>query len=429
MLESFSLTHPIAELVIAICLGAFLGIRREMKASESFKNQSFMGMRTMTLICAMGAMSTFFGNELMPLPFFAALMVLVGIAYAHGSFGMKRIGITTELSAIFTFWIGVLVGLEQQILAIILTVLLASLNMFKEKLHEFVATLNYKEWIGALQLLLLSGVILPFLPREPVDPWGVFVPFTVWLLVMLISGIGFVGYFLTKYFGAKGGIPLTGLLGALISSTAVTTSLAAQSKKVNLNDIFAVGILIGLATMEFRVVFEIVLLGSQQMIKELILIPISMGIASLIAAYYFFWQTSHERRWFWKKNPKIELESPFELKPALQFGIVFLLILFAREIGRRYFGDSGVYAAAALSGIIDVDAIVLSTLESLKLGVAKFEVSRNAIALALFTNTIIKIIYVAILGSRELLKKITYSVGFITIVGVAVTLLFVRFST
>ncbi len=418
MLENLSLAHPISELLIATLLGAFLGVRREMKAHESSKNRSFMGIRTMTMLCAMGALSTFFGSPWIPVVFFIGLLMLLGIAYSHGSFAMNRIGITTELSAIITFWIGVLVGVGEPVLAIIITVFLASLNVFKERLHGFVYTLNEKEWIGALQLLALSGVVLPFLPREPIDPWHVFVPFNVWLLVMLISGIGFVGYFLIKYFGAKGGIPLTGFLGALISSTAVTTSMAVQSKSMKLNDIFAVGILIGVATMEIRVLFEIVFLGTAEMVKQLALIPISMAVASVMAAFYFYRRTLKKRRFFWETKPEIKLESPFELKPALQFGFIFLLVLFARVIGQKYFGDSGVYAAAALSGIIDVDAIVLSTLESLKLGVADFDVSRNAIAIALFTNTFLKIVYVGVLGSRELLKRIAVSISFVTLVGI-----------
>ncbi len=373
----------------------------------------------MTLLCGMGAISTFFeAFPLLPFVFFAGILVLVGIAYTHGSFAMKRIGITTELSAILIFWIGVLVGLEEAILAVILTIFLASLNAFKEKLHGFVGTLNEKEWVGALQLLIISGAILPFLPHEPIDPWGVLVPFRVWLLVILISGIGFMGYFLIKYFGTKGGVPLTGFLGALVSSNAVTVSMASQSKKFKICGIFATGILIGLATMQLRVVLEILILGTAQLTSSIISIPIAMATASGIAAFYFFRQTSKKNYFFWEKEPELKLESPFELKPALQFGIIFVLVLFAVVFGKKYFGEPGVYLASLFSGIIDIDAIVLSTLESVRLGELDPHTAKNSIAIALFTNTIIKIGFVALLGSKELLEKITTGVLFITLIGV-----------
>lgn len=417
MFEEFSVTYPVFELLVAMLLGAFLGIRREIQAHLSIKNRSFMGIRTMTLLCGLGALSTFFKSfPSLPIIFFLCIMALLVTAYAHGSFKMNRIGITTELSAIITFWIGVLVGEGQAIMAIFLTILLAILNAFKDKLHGFVKTLNLEEWTGALQLMAFSGAVLPFLPQDPIDPWGVIVPFNVWLLVILISGIGFSGYFLIKYFGARGGIPLTGFFGALISSTAVTTSLAAQSKNSKYTRLFVVGILVGLATMQVRVAFEILLLGNAKMISGLIAVPLSMALAGGIAAYYHF--RNADKIYFWETKPEIKLKSPFEIKPALQFGAIFILVLLAVVLGKKYFGDSGVYAAATLSGIIDVDAIVLSTLESTKLGELDFIVAKNSIALAIFTNTIIKIGYVALLGTRELLRIIAVTITLISGVGI-----------
>ena len=423
MFEEFTITYPIFELLIAMLLGAFLGIRREMQAYMSKKNHSFMGIRTMTLLCGLGALSTFFKTlPYLPVVFFVGVMGLLITAYANGSFNMKRIGITTELSAIITFWIGVLVGQGQAVMAILLTIVLAALNAFKDQLHGFVETLNLKEWVGAFQLLALSGAVLPFLPRVPIDPWGVIVPFNVWSLVILISGIGFLGYFLVKYFGARGGIPLTGFFGALVSSTAVTTSLSSQSKESKYTRLFAVGILIGLATMQARVALEILLLGGREMISSLIMVPLSMALAGAIAAYIHF--RNADKVYFWSTKPEVKLKSPFEIKPALQFGAIFILVLLAVVFGKKYFGASGVYAASLFSGIIDVDAIVLSTLESTKLGELEFEVAKNSISIAIFTNTIIKMGYVWLLGTRELFKILSISIVLITLIGIGTLFLF-----
>ncbi|MDH3325021.1 MAG: MgtC/SapB family protein, partial [Candidatus Peregrinibacteria bacterium] len=403
---------------IASALGAFLGLRREIVAQNGVNNKvGFMGFRTMTLLAAMGAISTFFSASFYPIIFFTGILILIAIAYAHGSFAENKIGLTTELSAILVFWIGVLVGLEKQFLAIAITIFLASLNAFKEHLHGFAKTLTEKEWFGAFQLFLFSAAVLPFLPTNPVDQWGVFVPFNVWLLVLLISGLGFVGYFLIKFFGARGGIPLTAFLGAIVSSTGVTTSLSAQAKKSRLSGIFAVGILIASATMQIRVLGEILLLGTSDFYNLFLVVPIVMAISSLIMAFYIFKRTSKKHFGFLSFKPEVELEQPFEIGPALKFGIIFVIVIFAAEFGQIYFADYGVYAAAAFSGLIDIDAIVLTSLEAVKLGNRTPAVAQNAIAIALFMNTMIKILYVSFLGPMSLTRKIAITISVSSLLG------------
>ncbi len=417
MFEPLSTNNPIVVLFIAAMLGAFLGIRRQMAAKKS-KHKSFMGLRTMTLLSTMGAISTLFPKEMpyLPVVFFVGLIALITIVYANGAFNFKRIGLTSELTAFIVFWIGVLVGLEQQILAILLTIFIAILNGFKTQLHSFAGTLKPSEWTGALQLLVISGAVLPFLPRDPIDPWGAIIPFNIWLLVILISGIGFLGYFLTKFLGAKGGIPMTGFLGAIVSSTAVTTSMATQSKQSKLTGIFSVGILIAVATMQLRVVIEILLWGDGQINITTILVPLAMSIVAALFSVYFFKITSKNHNLSAIKSD-VKLESPFELMPALQFGLAFIVVLLALSISKQHLGSSGIYMTSILSGFVDVDAIVLSTLESVKNGKMEAKTAENAISLAIFMNTLIKIVYVAILGSKKLIKKIAISLSITCLIG------------
>src|SRR5207245_5963985 len=55
------------------------------------------------------------------------------------------------------------------------------------------------------------------------------------------------------------------------------------------------------------------------------------------------------------------LKNPFELGSAIRFGLGFGVILLATKAAQVYLGDAGVYAAAALAGTTDVDAVTLST--------------------------------------------------------------------
>ncbi len=420
MIESLSINNPILSFFTAAMLGAFLGIRRQMMG-KSKKHKSFMGLRTMTLLSTMGAVSTFFPEKLpyLPIVFFIGLIALITVVYANGAMKLKRIGLTSELTAFIVFWIGVLVGSQQQTLAIILTIFIAILNGFKVQLHNFANTLKPNEWTGALQLLVISGAILPFLPQTPIDPWGAIIPFNIWLLVILISGIGFLGYFLTKFLGAKGGIPMTGFLGAIVSSTAVTTSMATQSKQSKLTGIFSVGILIAVATMQLRVVIEILIWGNNKINLTTIFVPLAMSFVAMIFSIYFFKITSKKHNLSAVKSD-VKLESPFKLIPALQFGLAFVIVLLALSFGKKYLGSSGIYMTSILSGFVDVDAIVLSTLESVRNGKMETKIAENAISLAIFMNTLIKILYVSILGSKKLTKKIAISLSAVCLVGTLV---------
>lgn len=414
--------NPIFQLLVGAGLGAFVGLRREIDNKKQ-KHDVFMGFRTMALMSTLGVVSTMFE----PMPYlpavcFMGLLIFLAIAYANGAFKLKLVGLTSEISAMIMFLIGVLVGYEQTIIAVILTIFIGGLNAFKAELHRFAGTINDREWIGALQLLIVSGAVLPFLPQEPVDPLGIIVPFNIWLLVIMISGIGFVGYFLTKYWNIKHSVPLMAFLGAIVSSTAVTTSLADQSKRFNLTGIFTVGVMVAVATMQIRVALEILAWGTADIIKSIIAIPISMAVTAILMAFYFFWKTNQKHKFNQpeKNTPKtnLSLQSPFEILPALKFGGVFVLVLITLAIAQKYLGHSGVYATAFFSGMVDVDAIVLSSLESVRLSEMDPSLAERAILIGIVTNNLGKIMYVAVLGSRKMVSKVAVGMIIITLVGV-----------
>lgn len=415
------------KIFLGICLGGFLGIRREIVAQQQKKPMTFMGLRTMILLCVLGVLSTFFSlYPYLPVVFFGGILVFLWIAYVYGAFRLDHIGLTSEISAFFVFWIGVLIGFGENFLAILFTLFIAVTNSFKQELHNFVKTLTQKEWRAALQFLFFFGAVLPILPRTAIDPWGILVPFNIWLVVILISGIGFFGYFFTKYFGAKGGIPLIGFLGALASSTAVTVSLATESKKIlRFSPIFLVGILIALGTMHLRVFLEMWVMGREFLSTTIFALPLTMALFSFsIASIYFVrnydvivGQTSQLQK------TSENLSSPFDIFPALKFGGIFVLILVVLALAQHYLGNGGVYLAAFLSGLIDIDAIILSSLESARSGDLSVRVVENSIFIAIMMNTLVKAVFVFFMGNRVLAKRIFYACVIICGAGGALFLL------
>jgi uncharacterized membrane protein (DUF4010 family) len=413
------LPAPVFALIIASLLGAVLGIRREMDAQEEHNKASFMGVRTTIILTVLGTLSTFFPTiPQLPIIIFIGVLTLTAIAYAHGSFSLNKIGMTSEFAGFITFWIGVLVGLGNFTIAILLTIFLAILKEFRDDLHKFVHTLTVEENRGMVQLLALSGAILPFLPREAIDPWGVFVPFNVWLLVILISGLAFIGYFLTKYFGFKGGVPMTAFLGSLVSSTAVTAALAEKSKTIKKTGILAVGIILAMGVMQMRVLLEVFFLGTDEFRGIFLLVPLAMGVTSLILAYLAFWKFSQNKKEISSVDHEVKVSSPFEILPALKFGLIFVAVLFAITFGKKYLGDLGVYGAALLSGLIDIDAVVLSSMEAVKQGELPVNTAKTAVFLGLLMNSLIKIVYVSILGSKNLTKKIFAGIITVSLIGI-----------
>ncbi|PID70683.1 hypothetical protein CSB37_01200 [bacterium DOLZORAL124_38_8] len=403
---------PIENLLLSLGLGCFLGIRRELNQKNSEK-KGFMGVRTSILFAVLGTVSVLFPTlPQLPLFTFGALTLFVAISYAHDVVTFKHKGLTREISALIIFWIGVLAGIGQSTLAILLTILLGIMGEFKTSIHNFVYTLTEQEVKGALQLLVFSGAVLPFLPQTAIDPWGIFVPFKIWLLVILISGLGFLGYFLTKYLSSKGGVLLSSFLGALVSSTAVCASLAEQSVRSRKLNLLASGIFLALGTMQIRVLIEILAVGGSNFQNWFLLVPTGMALGSFGFAWMFFRGMKDS-----KPNKKPELSSPFELLPALKFGLLFVVVLLALHFAKKFLGNQGVYAAAALSGLVDVDAIVLSSVESANNGELTQPVSEIAIFLALFVNTLVKIFYASLIGSKSFVKKLIIPTVLVSLIG------------
>jgi uncharacterized membrane protein (DUF4010 family) len=419
MSELFSFSNPIIQLLTACLLGGFLGMRREIDTKRFTVNNEFMGFRSLSLIALVGTVSTFFPSlPYLPVVFFSALIILMTIAYYHGRFKLGIYGMTTELSSLCVFWIGVLLGQGPSgaFPAIIVTMFLAIINAYKYSLHDFIRTLTKTEWSGALQLGFISAIVLPLLPTVAIDPFGVFVPFKVWLLVVLISGIGFIGYFLVKYLGFRGGVPLIGFLGSITSSVAVTVSMSNQSKKFNFPNIFAGGVMIALATMQLRVVGVVFFLGTEAL-RLFLFIPALMSLVCYAFGFYYSFVLSKKSHSDKLDKNIMKLQSPFELGPALKFGVIFVSVLFALALGQKYLGESGVYVAAVLSGVVDVDAIVLSSLEALKLGELSTAVAKNSILLAVFVNTLTKSAFVYFLATRDLFYRVTIGVLAASLVG------------
>jgi len=308
-----------------------------------------MGIRTFAVLSLVGYAAALASDRvgLVAPAVLIGVCILVVAMYIRGT--ELGLGITTEVAAIGTCVLGVLCHYHPQAagaLALVLTVVLAS----KRMTHSTVRKMRRVELTDTLKFLIAIFIVLPLLPNRALDPYGALNPFKVGLLVVLISGISFVGYFLTRILGAQKGLGITGIVGGLTSSTAVTAAMAQEAKGTPaLREICAFSTIGANATMFVRVLVVVAVLDQALALK--LAWPIgAMGVVAAGAA----------------------------------------ALLWIRAGKSKGAGGGKVYAAAALSGLADVDAITLTIAEQSKAGTLAQNIGALAITIAVVSNSVVK---------------------------------------
>jgi uncharacterized membrane protein (DUF4010 family) len=243
-------------------------------------------------------------------------------------------------------------------------------------------------------------------------PLDVINPYKIWLMVVLISGLNFASYLLVKVVGAEHGLVLTGFLGGLVSSTAVTLGFSQRSlQEPGQSSPLALGILIAWTVMFVRVVVVVALVGRAVAIDLVPAIAVLL-VPSLVACVIL-----------WRRQPPAERatvsagENPFELMEAIRFGLVFGVITFVAKAAEVYLGTAGLYLAGAVAGLTDVDAISLSMANLASGGGASVSVAARTIMIAVMANTLVKALMAGFLGAPALRRIILPAGGAILAAG------------
>ncbi|HLT13078.1 MAG TPA: DUF4010 domain-containing protein, partial [Marinobacter sp.] len=227
-------------------------------------------------------------------------------------------------------------------------------------------------------------------------PGGVLNPREIWWMVVMIASISFVGYFAIRVAGARKGILFTSLFAGLSSSTALTLHFARQSaKNPDFNPQFAAGILIACGTMFPRILVYCLVINAA-LLPQLIW-PVLVMTALLYGPALFIWQKNSKQQQISQPNLS---QNPLDLSSALVFGFLLTAILLLGEFLKNAFGDAGVYALAATSGVADVDAITLSLTRMSNNGLA-MDAAVLGIVIAAAVNNLVKSGIAWTIGNRE----------------------------
>jgi len=404
---------------LALAIGLLLGVERGWQLRNLPEGERVAGIRSFTLMGLLGGLWGILGLEMgeavtgIAFLAFAALIITAHVMRLRKEPDDQ--GITTEIGGLVTFALGAVAARGHLSVAAAGGVAALALLSAKQRLHAFVSSIEYVELVAAVRLLLISVVMLPLLPDEGYGPGGAINPYRLWWVVVLIAAISFIGYIAIKVAGPRIGTLLTGFFGGLASSTALTLSFARMGKDNHtLQPVLAAGVCVAAATMFLRILLIVVVL-SPPMLRPLAFPLGSMALAAYAGAA-LLWL---DHRGVVGKRGPAKLANPFELATAIKFGLFLAAVLVASKFLQEQFGDQGVYALAALSGLADVDAISVSMAKLANSGLT-VSVAAAAVVVASFVNTLAKGAMVIVVCGGTMAWRVGAVFGVSCAVGIAV---------
>ncbi|MEZ5696149.1 MAG: DUF4010 domain-containing protein [Sphingomonadaceae bacterium] len=372
---------------LGLALGLLVGIERGWSLREIPPGARFAGIRTFALIGLAGGLAgALYRHAQGPATVLlagAVLVVVIGYYRVIQTRGLPS-G-TSAIVALLTLAVGFLAGSGEKLLATAIAVAMVILLSMRQQLHRWVSRLTETELHSIARFALIAMVVLPLLPDRGFGPYDAWNPRQLWLLVVLVSGFSFAGYFASRMLGPSRGVVATAAAGAMVSSTAVTAAMATRMKQgEGAPSIAAAAIAAASVVMMLRVIVLVGVLAPFALTSlALLLLP---GILLSAGATAWFWRSQPARP---EETGEVALRNPFDLGPALVLtGLVMILAVIARWVLAEY-GDRGVAVVLAISGTVDVDSAII-TMGNLPAGTIEPTTAGIVLALPVILNTLFK---------------------------------------
>lgn len=406
--------EPYASLGVAGAAGLLIGLERERSRPPDDSGLSFLGgARTHPILALVGGVSALAARQVGPTAVivpFGALVLFLGLSYAGEVWRDRHRGITSEAAFLLSFLLGVLAltdgvvePLSRRVFVVAsVSVVATFLLSAKPMLHPLIQRVSTEDAVGTLKFLVVAVVVLPLLPDRTYGPLAVLNPFQIGMLMVLISAISFAGYAGIRLFGARRGLGLTGLAGGLVSSTAVTLSMAGRAReRPEITDSAALAVILASTIMFVRIVVIVAVVNPR--LQSDVALPMAAATLAGAAASLALWLPSARKE---PTTHAIALKNPFELGAALKFALVFGLILVGAKAASVYLGTAGTYAAGVLAGTTDVDAITLSMAKFASEGGITSNVAATTIFLGAASNTLVKGLIAAVVGGWRFGRRV-----------------------
>lgn len=392
----------ITQLFIAAALGMFLGLEREW-------SQKSAGIRTFALTSLIGAISTTIDNN--------ALLILGGVlvllqTVLLGADGLldddspRSLSLTTSASLFVAYSAGVMVAADFVLEAVVLVIISSLLLVLRRELHQFAWGLSKEEVKSAAEFAILAFVVYPLLPSDPVGPWNAIQPQLVWLLVVAVSGLGFVNYVIMQRYGSRG-IAITGFFGGLVNSTAVIGEFADRAERnKNILSLSVGAVLLADAAMAVRNLF-LVGVFIPEVVPE---VGTPLGVIAIVGVGLSVYLTD------WDTELQLDFDSPFSLSNALKFGGLFLVILVVSAGAQQFFGAAGLVTTSFLSGLISSGSTTTTAVTLYLAGKVSADVAAASILAGTSASIIVKIVLAASIN-RSLFRPVAKASGALIVAG------------
>lgn len=397
-------------LVVAVLGGLAVGLERQWSGHATGARARFAGLRTFTMMGLIAGLSGLWWNAgllVLAVVLLSGTAAIIVVAYMAAS--RQDVDATTEIAAVVVLAAGVMAGVGHVAVAsgiIAITVLLLA---EKSRLHGLVSKLGEIELLAAARFAVMAAVILPILPERlgPLGPLGLVYPRQLWTLVLFFSGLSFLGFLARRAFGEHRGYALAGVLGGLVSSTSVTLTFSRLSRRHEKEERALASGVIGANIM----LFPRVLLASLVLAPPLTAALWTAFVSPVLIGLVLFVRGLRDvGRETGDSGPR----NPLEVVAALQMAALFQVVLFGVSFAQGRYGDTGLYASAAVLGLTDVDALTISMAQRTAAATAA-SVAATALTLGILANTLVKTMIALVIGRGRYRLRTVAGLGLIAI--------------
>lgn len=378
---------------LAVAIGLLIGIERGWQARQARDGTRVAGIRTFTLIGALGGLAGM-------LPGSASLgACLIAFALPFGLFEWRKARANRTLSAtdfiagLVTFVLGACALRADMTLTAAAGVITAAVLAERRVLHSFLRRLQWVELRAALVLLVMTAVLLPALPDRAIDPWGALNPHQIWLMTVLVGAVCYAGYIAVRLAGARRGLLFAGLMGGIATSTTVTWTFARLVRRNTgaLPEVMA-------AILAAWIMSLLRMTALAVAIAPVLLWPLAPPVAAaslvLLLPALLAYRAGRDGG-----ADRLDLPDPVELPLMLRFTALLAAIMLLAKLFSG--GQSGLFALGGISGLLDVDPITLSMAQMTKSSLAP-EKAAATILIAAAANGVAKSVLGAAFGGPKL---------------------------
>jgi len=440
------------DLIVAALVGLAVGTEREWSGHTVGPDARFAGIRTFGLLGVLGGFSGWFfrsGSQQVAVGLLVVTMLFSVVAYATT---MRRPGTTadgtTEVAAILVTALGFTAGIGERAVASAVAVVVVVLLAEKSFLHTTLKRADEIELRAAVQFAVLALIVLPLLPDRSFGPFDAIRPRALWTVVLIYLAMNFGGYLARKVIGESRGLVVTGLLGGLVSSTAVALNFSRRSRdEPSLSPVLALGVIAACTVLVPRIIFVCAVLRPAIAIAVLpmLLPPLLMGVALIGRPLWRLRSASAEPASAPTSAPTSASEStptpssmlspspiatkpaadhvdhsatpaaattrnPLGLAAALQMALAFQVVLIVIAFMQQRIGNTGVLVSATILGLTDMDALTVS-MTRLGLDPALTLTAAQAIGIGVLSNTALKIVVALVVGASAFRLRVALGLG------------------